>query len=204
MRTLPETKRVRFAILAEEARACNICPRMNARTAVLSELNGSLNPRVLFIAEAPGRQGADRTRIPFSGDASGRTFDKLLEVAGLTREDIFITNAVLCSPRSDSGANRAPTQAEVKNCIPFLARTILLLDAPIVVAIGGTALAALERIHPHGLSLGRDVGRHEEWDGRKLIPLYHPSPQVLISRRSLAQQMEDWGQLAALLAIQGH
>src|SRR5258708_31335337 len=129
------SKEVQFAALCEEGGVCGICPRMSERTAVLSGRNGSLNPRVLFVAEAPGRQGADRTRIPFSGDASGRTFDKLMEIAGLTREDTFITNAVMCSPRSDTGANRNPTQSEVRNCNPFLARTIELLDAPIVVAI---------------------------------------------------------------------
>src|SRR5258708_5604147 len=154
--TLQLAKEAQFATLCNEAGACCICPRMSERTAVLSELNGSLNPRALFVAEAPGRQGADRTRIPFSGDASGRTFDKLMEIAGLTREDTFITNAVMCSPRTDTGANRSPTQAEVRNCNPFLARTIDLLDAPIVVAIGVTALAALERILPHGLALSRD------------------------------------------------
>src|SRR5438045_1942154 len=111
-RTLQPSKEAQFAALCKEAAACCICPRMNERTAVLSDLNGSRNPRVLFIAEAPGRQGADRTRIPFSGDASGRTFDKLMEIAGLSRENTFITNAVLCSPRSDTGANRKPALAE--------------------------------------------------------------------------------------------
>ena len=56
-----------FALLVAEAAACNLCPQMCERRAVLSEHNGQLSARVLFIGEAPGRQGGDRTRVPFSG-----------------------------------------------------------------------------------------------------------------------------------------
>src|ERR1700716_1117231 len=89
-----------FGRLCDEARDCSLCPGMAQRTAVLSEMNGSLTPRVLFVAEAPGRRGADRTRIPMTGDRSGETFHHLLVIAGLHVDEIFITNAILCSPRS--------------------------------------------------------------------------------------------------------
>ena len=159
---------------------------------MLSELNGSLSPLILFVAEAPGRKGADRTRIPMTGDASGIAFDQLLESIGIGRESIFITNAVMCSPRSESDANRAPLACEVRNCNRFLRRTIEVLNPPLVVTLGSVALAALDRIEPHGLKLGNNVGDCVEWFGRYLIPVYHPSPQVLISRRNLEQQKEDW------------
>jgi uracil-DNA glycosylase family 4 len=189
-----------FVDLAEEARGCSLCPEMAARTAVLSGLNGSMHPEVLFVAEAPGRRGGDRTRIPMSGDSSGRTFRHLLASTGLDSSQIFITNAVLCNPRSQTGANRPPSLKEVRNCNPLLARTIETLNPPIVVSIGVKALAALERIKPHGLALTADVGRAVEWNGRTLLAFYHPSPQVLISRRSLSQQEEDWQALKRLLA----
>ena len=32
----------------------------------------------MFIGEAPGRKGADQTRVPFSGDQSGKNFDRFL------------------------------------------------------------------------------------------------------------------------------
>ena len=63
----------------------------------------------MFIGEAPGRKGADRTRVPFSGDQSGANLDRFLGSIGLTREQIFITSAALCNPRTESGANRKPT-----------------------------------------------------------------------------------------------
>src|SRR5256714_12541332 len=104
-----------FEALVAEASACRICPAMCERTAVLSKRNGSLGARVMFIGEAPGRQGGDRTRVPFSGDQSGRNFARFLDSIKLTRAAIFITNAVLCNPRKASGANRRPTAQEVSN-----------------------------------------------------------------------------------------
>src|SRR4051812_17781241 len=97
-----------FHKLCSEAQACRICPELADKTAVLSKLNGSIVPKVFFIAEAPGRQGADRTRRPFYGDKSGANFQQLLDSVGLTREEIFITNAVMCSPRTATDANRKP------------------------------------------------------------------------------------------------
>ena len=189
-----------FDELVQEAALCSLCSGMEGRAAVLSRLNGSLNPKILFVAEAPGRRGGDRTRIPMSGDASGRTFRYLMEIAGIRAEEVFITNAVLCNPRGETGANRSPAAAEVRNCSSFLRRTIQVLDPPFVVSIGATALNALRRIEAHGLTLGKDVGVAAEWFGRELTPLYHPSPQVLISRRSLGQQEEDWRRLGSRLA----
>ena len=102
-----------FAILAQEASSCTRCTAMCGRQAVLSTLNGRIDARIMFIGEAPGRKGADRTRVPFSGDQSGANLDRFLNSIQLPRDQIFITSAALCNPRTDSGANRKPTQ---KNC----------------------------------------------------------------------------------------
>src|SRR5918911_4938843 len=102
-----------FTELVNEAAGCTRCPAMCGRSAVLSELNGSPNARVMFIGEAPGRKGADRTRVPFSGDQSGTNFDRFLASINLKRSEIFITSAALCNPRAASGANRKPTAAEL-------------------------------------------------------------------------------------------
>lgn len=200
---MADDRQARFARLVAEAAVCLRCPRMAQRAAVLSSRNGTLTPRVLFVAEAPGRQGADRTRVPMVGDRSGVAFEALLTGVGLTRADIFITNAVLCSPRSATGANRAPLRSEARNCSGFLERTLQLLDPPVVAALGATALAALGCLGAHGLALGSSAGTLVEWRGRLLVPLYHPSPQVLVSRRSLAQQSRDWSAVRAALEAAG-
>jgi uracil-DNA glycosylase family 4 len=176
---------------------------MCGRTAVLSQLNGPLDARVMFIGEAPGRKGADRTRVPFSGDQSGANFDRFLGSVGLKREEIFITSAALCNPRTESGANRRPTKKEVANCSGFLRSTIELVDPRVVVTLGSVALEALKRIHYHELNLKEDAARIHSWQERLLVPIYHPSPQVLASHRREEQQLKDYQVVASAVRASG-
>lgn len=193
MSLLPtQEKRQRFLSLSAEATACVRCPAMCARAAVLTELNGPVDARVMFIGEAPGRKGADRTRVPFSGDQSGNNFDRFLESIGLPRSQIFITSAALCNPQSASGANRRPSSIEIRNCSDFLARTIDLVQPQIIVTLGTVALEALKLIHYHEFTLKNDAARVRRWNDRLLIPLYHPSPQVLITSRKEKAQLRDY------------
>jgi uracil-DNA glycosylase family 4 len=189
-------KHERFLALSAEAAGCTLCPAMCERNAVFSELNGSLDARVLFIGEAPGRKGADRTRIPFSGDQSGKNFERFLSSISLTRAEIFITSAALCNPRKPSGANRRPSASEINNCSSFLGRTIALINPQVIVTLGGVALDALKVVHYHELNLKEHAGRIHRWDGRVLVPLYHPSPQVLITSRKERAQLRDYKAVA--------
>jgi DNA polymerase len=191
-----EEKRSLFDALVAEAAACRRCETMCGRTAVLSERNGNVAARVMFIGEAPGRQGGDRTRVPFSGDQSGRNFGRYIASINLAREEIFITNSVLCNPRKESGANRKPSVKESLNCAAFLRRQIELIAPRVVVTLGAVALAALSRIEYHQFTLKDSAGRVCEWGGRLLVPLYHPSPQVLASHRREDAQLRDYRAVA--------
>jgi uracil-DNA glycosylase family 4 len=172
---------------------------MCGRSAVLSERNGRPGARVMFVGEAPGRQGGDRTRVPFSGDQSGRNFSRFIASVGLSREELFITNSALCNPRSETGANRKPTREEVANCSEFLRRQMEVIDPPVVVTLGAVSLAALRAINYHPLTLKENAGEVHGWHGRLLVPLYHPSPQVLASHRREAAQLEDYKSVARAL-----
>lgn len=189
----------RFQSLCKEAAACRICPNLADKAAVLSPLNGTLSPKVFFIAEAPGRQGADRTRRPFCGDKSGDNFQTLLDSIGLSRDEIFITNSVMCSPRTATEANRKPSRTEIKNCSEFLQRQIELLHPTVIATLGGVALGAIKVIEDHGFTLKEDAGKVLEWNERTLVPLYHPSPQVIAAQRGLGRQLEHFQALASVL-----
>ena len=193
------SKVVNFERLCADAGECRLCPELADKAPVLSPLNGTLKPRVMFVAEAPGRQGGDRTRRPFYGDKSGANFQTLLDSIGLNREEIFITNSVLCSPRSVTDANRKPRRSEMKNCTSFLQRTIELIDPPVVATLGAVGLDALRLIEPHDLSLKTNAGVAGEWHGRVLLPLYHPSPQVVAAQRGLSLQLDHFQVLAGLI-----
>jgi uracil-DNA glycosylase len=188
-----------FQQLVSEAASCTRCPAMCGRSAVLSKLNGSPGADVMFIGEAPGRKGADRTRVPFSGDQSGANFDRFLSSIDLQRSRIFVTSAALCNPRSASGANRRPTQKELKNCSDFLRRTIDVVNPRVIVTLGSVALEALKRIHYHEFNLKASAATIQRWGERVLVPIYHPSPQVLASHRREQEQLSDYQVVAQAL-----
>lgn len=189
-----------FRQLVSDAHNCNLCADLRERKAVLSELNGSLHSSVLFIAEAPGRNGGDKTRVPLVGDASGANFTKFINSIGLEREQIFVTNSVLCNPRKSSGANRKPTQKESVNCATFLRRQIEVLNPRVIVTLGSVALAAIKTIEYHEFSLRQHAGKVLNWHNNLLVPLYHPSPQVLASHRRMHEQLADYKAVAIALA----
>jgi uracil-DNA glycosylase len=171
---------------------------MEGRTRAIGPANGPLDAEILFVAEAPGRLGADRTGVPLSGDQTGRNFDALLDCAGIERRRVFVTNSVLCNPRRPDGRNDRPSAAELRNCAGHLRALVDLLDPPWVVSLGRAALAALALIEPHNLVLAHDVGTAAPWNGRLLVPLYHPGPRA-VARRGFAQHAADYAALAALL-----
>jgi uracil-DNA glycosylase family 4 len=171
---------------------------MEGRTRVFGPGNGSVEAAILFVAEAPGRLGADRSGVPLTGDQTGRNFEYLLRSAQLKRSDIFITNAVLCNPRDGQGYNAPPTPQEVGNCADHLHETIHLLQPMYVIALGKVALHALSLVAPHEIVLSRDVGSPQKWDGRWLIALYHPSPRTQVYR-PLAKQTEDFRRLGTFI-----
>ena len=180
-----------FEALVADVQACRRCPAMEGRRRVLGPANGPLEARVLFVAEAPGRLGGDRTGVPLTSDQTGRNFGRLLAHAGLGREEVFVTNAALCNPRSARGLNRPPSPAELERCREHLRRTLDLVAAPVVTSLGAVALRQLGAIEPHGLTLREDVGRAVRWRGRWLVPLYHPGPRAQI-HRPLVRQMDDF------------
>jgi len=158
---------------------------------VLGPANGPSRARYLFVGEAPGRLGAGRSGVPFLGDESGRRFAALLAHVGLRREEVFVTNAVLCNPVDGRGRNRRPRAADLKRCAAFLRAQLAAVDPAVVVALGGVALAALGRIEPHGLRLSEDCARPVAWLDRRLVALYHPGRRALVHRAD-TRQREDW------------
>jgi len=194
-------KQHRFSTLVRDVRACTACERM-AYAHVLGAANGRLNARVLVVAEAVGRRGGAMTGVPLTRDESGKRFSEFLAFAGIDRGDVFITNAVLCNPLDERGRNRTPSAREIARCRPFLARTLDIVDAPIVVALGRVALEALRAVAPHEGEMPRDIARVVPWDGRALIAMYHPSRQSTLHRPD-ALQRDDWRRLGAIIGRLG-
>lgn len=199
---LQTNKKRKFEILADNVNRCNLCMRMHGRTRVLGKKNGDVNSKVIFIGEAPGRLGADRTGVPFYGDKAGQNFERLLITARLTRSEVFITNAVLCNPRDAKGNNSVPTKEEIRNCSLHLSILLDVIQPDLIVTLGQCALRALHMIEPHQIELRQDVGKPVKWRGHTILPMYHPGPRATI-HRSMAEQIKDFSFLGELLGRRG-
>ena len=193
-------KEKEFRKLSKNSSLCRLCPAMSDLPAILSSKNGSVHTDLVFIAEAPGRLGSGRTGIPFHGDRSGDNFEQLLNHVGLERKDIFITNAVLCNPLKN-GNNRRPTIKEIDNCISFLENLINLITPKIISTLGGVGLEAINRIFSVSYKLADVVASPLPIGKFILFPLYHPSPRVIYTRRSLDQQKKDFKKLLTNLPL---
>ena len=75
--------------------------------------HGPENSLLLIVGLAPGLKGANRTGVPFVGDASGAMLTKVLNRLNAL-DQARITNAVKCLPR-----NNKPSGLEVKRCRPY-------------------------------------------------------------------------------------
>ena len=195
---MAKSKQSLFADLIARVQHCNLCPRMQHRKRVLGFANGNLHSPILFIAEAPGRLGADKFGIPLYGDQAGHNFEMLIASAGIKRESVFITNAILCNPRTLDGNNDSPALSEIRNCSQYLEETLEIIKPKYIVPLGAVALASLNAIKPHQIRLSESVGKVFSWNGYKIYPLFHPGPRVFI-HRAKAQQLEDYRALARLV-----
>ncbi len=193
-------KEKEFRKLSKNSSQCRLCPAMSDLPAILSSKNGSIHTDLVFVAEAPGRFGSGRTGIPFHGDRSGDNFEQLLNHVGLKRKDIFITNAVLCNPLKN-GNNRRPTIKEIDNCTSFLENLINLITPKIISTLGGVGLEAINRIFSVSYKLADVVASPLPIGKFILFPLYHPSPRVIYTRRSLDHQKKDFEKLLTTLPL---
>ena len=102
--------------------------------------SGSSDAAILIVGLAPGIHGANRTGVPFVGDASGNLLHATLTELDLV-EQVVITNAVKCLP-----IKNLPSSREVKNCSKYLVRELnrhALNENPVVFALGGVAHRAI-------------------------------------------------------------
>ena len=194
-----QSKIKNFENLILKVRKCKACERMCHRKKVLSENNGNIHSKVLFIAEAPGRLGAEQTNTPLCGDKTGDNFEMFLQAIGWRREDIFITNAILCNPQNINGNNTTPTDDEILNCNSYLKETLEVVNPDLIVTLGSMALLAVKKIHFHSFKLKDSVAKKQSWNNKYLYPMYHPSPKSINLNRSLPKQLLDYMLLSAIV-----
>ena len=125
-------------VLKDEYSSCNKCEELvNYRSQVVFGSQHMNKCPVMIIGEAPGKV-EDENGEPFIG-RSGQILNKFLEEIGLTRDDVFITNTVLCRPPE----NRNPNAEEITRYLSYLTKHIEIIDPKILILLGSTALNAI-------------------------------------------------------------
>jgi uracil-DNA glycosylase len=160
-----DVTRATLASIAEEVRACGLCPLADARiNAVPGE--GRAGSRIVLVGEAPGRE-EDLTGRPFVG-RGGKLLNSVLEELGLEREEVYITNVVKCRPPR----NRVPRRKERDTCVQaHLKRELEALAPEVVVLLGRTASESLQ-----GAPTLKEVrGKLIQKDGVTYLSTYHPA-----------------------------
>lgn len=174
--------------VASEVKVCTLCELCRSRThAVPGE--GNPEARVMLIGEGPGWH-EDQQGKPFVG-ASGKFLSELLTNAGLSREEVFITNVVKCRPPG----NRDPLPDEIQACSVYLDRQMELIDPDVVVTLGRFSMA---RFFP-GERISKIHGSPKEIGQRLIVPMYHPAAALHQSALRATIQ-EDFNTLPKLLA----
>lgn len=181
--TIIAARAARLEQLRNEICVCQLCMLAHTRTnAVPGE--GPVDAQVMFVGEAPGKVN-DATGRPFVGHG-GRIFDIVLERLGLSRSEVFVTNAVKCWPPE----NRKPSSAELAACNNYLAAQISLLSPRLLVALGKVAFKA---VTGRDIRLKAEHGILTEHDGIPIVATYHPN-SIRYVRGGVATIVKDLDQ----------
>jgi uracil-DNA glycosylase len=153
-----------LAVIGADVRACQLCKLAQTRTVGVPG-EGSPNAEVLFIGEGPGFH-EDQQGRPFVG-AAGQLLTEMLQLIGLRREDVFITNVVRCRPPG----NRDPLPDELAACDTYTLRQVDALKPRLIVTLGRFSMARFFIPGPM-----RELhGRSRDWNGITCLAMYHPA-----------------------------
>jgi len=92
----------------------------------------------------------------------------MLAEIGIDRGDVYINNVILCRPPG----NRDPLPDEIESCTPWLQERIALVDPRVMVTLGNFATRF---ILGRPVSISRVRGERFTWEGRIVIPTFHPA-----------------------------
>lgn len=165
-----------LAVIQQQILDDNVTPELREGATQLVFGDGNPNAEIVFVGEAPGKN-EDLQGKPFVG-AAGKFLNEMLEMIGLKREDVYITNIVKYRPAN----NRDPLPAEKKAFLPYLQSQLEVIKPKVLVTLGRHSLNCflpdLQISQVHGqpkrvkLSLKEDSNDVLEL---VILPLFHPA-----------------------------
>jgi uracil-DNA glycosylase family 4 len=126
---------------------------------------GNPDAEIVFIGEAPGKN-EDEQGKPFVG-AAGRFLNEMLEMIGLKRGDVYITNIVKYRPPN----NRDPLPNEKSVFLKYLESQLEVIQPVLTVTLGRHSLNCFLP----DLSISACHGQPKRFKNRVYLPLFHPA-----------------------------
>ena len=166
---------------------CTKCELCKTRTHSVPG-KGNFNSDVMFVGEAPGKN-EDLHGEPFVGVA-GKKLSLALENAGVSRDEVYITNTVKCRPPN----NRVPSVKEKETCHEYLQKEIEIIKPKIICVLGNTAFGSILG--------GTEITKFRGKVGRKNKQLYFITihPAATIYQQKLIEVLkEDFTKLFGLI-----
>jgi uracil-DNA glycosylase len=172
----------------EDLGDCQRCKLAKGRKHIVF---GEGNPRadLVFIGEGPGAD-EDEQGLPFVGRA-GKVLNRMLELVGIKREDVYICNVVKCRPPG----NRTPEKDEVDACSPFLFRQLHAIEPRLICCLGAPAARTVLGLREGMLKIR---GRFYDYGDAKAMATVHPA-YVLRNPREEKILREDFEKIREFL-----
>lgn len=186
-------RRERLVEVYREVSACTRCPLHETRTKAVFG-TGNSDADLMFVGEAPGAE-EDRQGLPFVGRA-GTLLTQLLGEAGISRDEVFITNVLKSRPPG----NRDPQPPEIEACRPYLETQVALIQPKVIATLGNFSTKLLSGSQT-GITRVRGTPQVHTLGGRSvfLLPLFHPA--AALRTPSLMEVLrEDIATIPGLLA----
>ena len=172
--------------LEKEAKECCRCRLCKTRTNVVFG-EGDPQTNLMFVGEAPGEQ-EDLQGRPFVGRA-GQLLTRFLNLYGVKRERVYITNVVKCRPPD----NRNPAPDEISACYPFLEKQIEFISPKVILCLGAFAARTILNL-PEKTPISKIRGKEQKvrFGDREIyvIPTFHPA-YLLRNRRGEPEFQKD-------------
>jgi DNA polymerase len=172
--------------LKDEVLRCCKCRLCEKRTNVVFG-EGDPRTKLMFVGEAPGEQ-EDLQGRPFVGRA-GQLLTKFLNLFGVSRENVYITNIVKCRPPG----NRNPLPDEISTCYPFLEKQIELISPDVILCLGAFSTRTILNL-PEKAAISKLRGKPQKVKvgGKEItvIPTFHPA-YLLRNRRGEPEFQKD-------------
>jgi len=146
---------------------CTKCELCKTRTNAVPG-KGDFQSDVIFVGEAPGRN-EDKNGEPFIGVA-GKKLSIALEEAGISRDEVYITNIVKCRPPN----NRVPNTSERNTCQEYLKQEISIIKPKIICILGNTAFNSILG----GSEITKFRGKVVQKDNQLYFLTIHPAATI--------------------------